>query len=73
MYKRNLIIGLTLGYCARILRYMRMTEFMAVVNGEASSDDERISHLEQLPKTKWKKKYLAVQTHRRKEWQLFDN
>ncbi len=35
---------------------MRATEFLCVNSGE-SSTDPRISHLERLPKAKWKEQY----------------
>ena len=36
---------------------MRLTELLAVHNGDVGSNDPRITHLERLPKRKWLERY----------------
>lgn len=43
---------------------MRATEFLAVQGGE-SPTDPRITHLERLPKAKWKEQYVDLP----KDWE----
>ncbi len=45
-------------------RNMRATEFLAVQGGE-SPTDPRITHLERLPKAKWKEQYVDLP----KDWE----